>query len=65
MTDIVPSAESFALFLKNQKQWTSKDLTKESIAGFKTRMGTFGYDFKHVLPHGSYLVNLGNPDKCA
>ncbi|KAG8847652.1 hypothetical protein FRB91_011547 [Serendipita sp. 411] len=56
-------AEAFALFLKSQRQWNSKPLSKESIANFKSRMDTFGYDLKHVLPHGSYLVNLGNPDK--
>ncbi|KIM22190.1 hypothetical protein M408DRAFT_333026 [Serendipita vermifera MAFF 305830] len=56
-------AESFALFLKSQRQWAAKDLTSTSINGFKSRMETFGYDMKHVLPHGSYLVNLGNPDK--
>ena len=56
-------AESFALFLKSQRQWAAKDLTKESISTFKSRMENFGYDLKHVLPHGSYLVNLGNPDK--
>ena len=22
-----------------------------------------GYDPKHVLPHGSYLINLANPDE--
>jgi hypothetical protein len=27
-------------------------------------MAKFGYDYKQILPHGSYLVNLGNPDKC-
>ncbi|KAG9024848.1 hypothetical protein FS842_005387 [Serendipita sp. 407] len=56
-------AEAFALFLKSQRQWNSKPLSKESIENFKLRMDTFGYDLKHVLPHGSYLVNLGNPDK--
>ncbi|KAG8805331.1 hypothetical protein FRC19_007939 [Serendipita sp. 401] len=56
-------AEAFALFLKSQRQWNSKPLSKQSIANFKSRMDTFGYDLKHVLPHGSYLVNLGNPDK--
>ncbi|KAG8818644.1 hypothetical protein FRC17_010763 [Serendipita sp. 399] len=56
-------AEAFALFLKSQRQWNAKPLSKESIEGFKSRMNTFGYDFKHVFPHGSYLVNLGNPDK--
>jgi AP endonuclease-1 len=26
-------------------------------------MEEFGYTASHVLPHGSYLINLGNPDK--
>lgn len=56
-------AESFALFLKSQRKWTSKDLTPASIASFKARVKTFGYDMSQILPHGSYLVNLGNPDQ--
>ena len=57
------SATAFALFVKSQRKWESKDLTGESIAKFKARMESLGYDRKHVLPHGNYLVNLGNPDK--
>ncbi|KAI0761411.1 xylose isomerase-like protein [Irpex lacteus] len=55
-------ATAFALFLKQQRQWTSKDLSESSVRKFKRRMEKLGYDAKCVLPHGSYLVNLGNPD---
>ena len=34
------------------------------MTSFKERMIEFGYDAKHVLPHGSYLINLANPDRC-
>ncbi|KAJ3538927.1 hypothetical protein NMY22_g4962 [Coprinellus aureogranulatus] len=56
-------ANAFALFLKSQRKWTSPPLTPSSIALFKQRMDELDYDCKHVLPHGSYLINLGNPDK--
>lgn len=55
-------AKGFALFTKNQRQWIAKDLTQESIDSFKREMKEGGYLAEHVLPHGSYLVNLGNPD---
>ncbi|KAH8106397.1 xylose isomerase-like protein [Phellopilus nigrolimitatus] len=55
-------ANAFALFLKSQRKWSSPALSEESISLFKTRMAAFGYDPYHVLPHGSYLINLGNPD---
>ncbi|TFK65196.1 AP endonuclease [Pluteus cervinus] len=56
-------ANAFALFLKSQRKWESKPLTQKNIEVFKERMERFGYDPKHVLPHGSYLVNLGNADE--
>ncbi|KAJ6606015.1 xylose isomerase-like protein [Mycena vulgaris] len=55
-------ANSFALFVKSQRKWTSPALTEASIAGFKARLTEHGYDPRHILPHGSYLINLGNPD---
>ncbi|CAK5279106.1 unnamed protein product [Mycena citricolor] len=55
-------ALSFALFVKSQRKWTSPALTASTILAFKTAMLEHGYDAKHVLPHGSYLINLGNPD---
>ena len=60
---MLASANAFAIFLKSQRKWESKSLQDESIAKFKQRMKDFGYSPKHVLPHGSYLVNLGNPDR--
>lgn len=55
-------ATGFALFTKNQRQWVAKELTEESITSFKKYMEEFGYKADQVLPHGSYLINLGNPD---
>ncbi|KAI0638661.1 xylose isomerase-like protein [Trametes polyzona] len=56
-------ANAFAIFLKSQRKWESKSLASDSIAKFKDRMKAFGYSPSHILPHGSYLVNLGNPDR--
>jgi len=54
-------AKAFALFTKNQKQWFSKPLTAENINGFKANCEKYGYSADYVLPHDSYLINLGNP----
>lgn len=54
-------AKAFALFTKNQKQWFSKDLTEENINGFRANCEKFGFTSEHIIPHDSYLINLGNP----
>jgi deoxyribonuclease IV len=56
-------AKAFALFTKNQRQWFSSPLTLASIKLF--RQNCEKYDFKpfQILPHDSYLINLGHPDK--
>ena len=54
--------QSFALFLKSQRKWTSPPLDPKVIASFKEAMVMHKFEAKHVLPHGSYLINLGNPD---
>lgn len=56
-------AKAFALFTKNQRQWSAAPLTSESIELFKQRCEEYGYEAKHILPHDSYLINLGNPEK--
>ncbi|KAH0826901.1 xylose isomerase-like protein [Lanmaoa asiatica] len=56
-------ANAFALFVKSQRKWSSPPLTDENVASFKARMNEFGYDPEYVLPHGSYLINLANPDE--
>ena len=55
-------AKAFALFTKNQRQWNAKPLTDESIELFKSRCAEYGYAPGHILPHDSYLINLGHPD---
>ncbi len=56
-------AKAFALFTKNQRQWFSRPLTRENIEGFKNNVEKYGYSFDHILPHDSYLINLGHPEK--
>lgn len=55
-------AKAFALFTRNQRQWKSSPLTEKSISLFKERCAEFGYEAKQILPHDSYLINLGSPD---
>jgi deoxyribonuclease IV len=55
-------ARAFALFTKNQRQWQARPLTPESIAAFKRNLAAAGIAPRHVLPHDSYLINLGHPD---
>jgi deoxyribonuclease-4 len=55
-------AKAFALFTKNQKQWFSNPLTKASIKAFRENCGRLGYEPFQILPHDSYLINLGHPE---
>ncbi|MBQ8721714.1 MAG: deoxyribonuclease IV [Paludibacteraceae bacterium] len=55
-------ATAFALFTKNQRQWFSPALTEKSIALFKARCEEYGYTAAQILPHDSYLINLGSLD---
>lgn len=55
-------AQAFALFTKNQRQWTAKDLEAETIEKFKEAIAEAGIEPKHILPHDSYLINLGHPE---
>lgn len=56
-------AKSFALFTRNQRQWASKPLTDTTITQFKENCRTGGYHPDIILPHDSYLINLGHPEK--
>jgi len=55
-------AKAFAFFTKNQRQWKAKDLDSDTINEFKQNLQTSGILSKHVLPHDSYLINLGHPE---
>ena len=55
-------AKAFALFTKNQRQWVAKDLDAQTIDKFKKALDESGILSKHILPHDSYLINLGHPE---
>ena len=55
-------ATAFALFTKNQRQWTARDLTPAEVEAFRENCEECGYSARQILPHDSYLINLGNPD---
>ncbi len=56
-------AKAFALFTKNQRRWDAKPLDTKTIDKFKKALDDSGILPKHVLPHDSYLINLGHPEE--
>lgn len=56
-------AKAFALFTKNQRQWAAKPLTTESIDAFFRNCEENGFTSEQILPHDSYLINLGHPEE--
>ncbi|SEL43022.1 Endonuclease IV [Halomonas daqiaonensis] len=55
-------ADAFALFTKNQRQWHAKPLTDEAVEAFRTACDKHGFGPGQILPHDSYLINLGHPE---
>ena len=55
-------ADAFALFTKNQKQWSASPLTADNIRLFKDNCLKYNILPENVLPHDSYLINLGHPE---
>lgn len=51
-------ANAFALFTKNQRQWVSKPLTKESISLFKENCEKFGFQTDHRDAGQKWTVNV-------
>ncbi len=58
-------ATAFALFTKNQRQWTAKPLTEENISKFRENCEKHNFGKGQILPHDSYLINIGHPEKAA
>jgi deoxyribonuclease-4 len=56
-------AKAFALFTKNQKQWAAKPLDEATIGLFQDNLAQSGILPCHILPHDSYLINLGHPEE--
>ena len=55
------NATAFALFTKNQKQWFAPALSAASVEAFKEKCAELNFAANAVLPHDSYLRNLGHP----
>lgn len=59
---IAIGAKAFALFTKNQRQWNAKELESKDIDRWFKELEKSGIQTKHILPHDSYLINLGHPE---
>jgi AP endonuclease 1 len=55
--------QAFALFLKSQRRWESPPLDEAHVVKFRNAISQHSYDYSKILPHGSYLVNLGSSKK--
>lgn len=53
---------AFALFTRNPSRWTSKPISDAEAQAFKDNCAELGYGPEAILPHDSFLINLGAPD---
>lgn len=58
-------AKAFAMFTKNQRQWAAAPYSAYNVEQFHRQCEAYGFAMEHILPHDSYLINLGNPEKTA
>ncbi|CAG8447480.1 1030_t:CDS:10 [Funneliformis caledonium] len=63
INSLIIRANAFAIFLRNQRRWTAPPLDPEKVKAFRENCIQHNYASKFILPHGSYLINLGNPDQ--
>ncbi|KAK3674471.1 DNA-(apurinic or apyrimidinic site) lyase [Recurvomyces mirabilis] len=57
-------ANAFALFLKSQRKWENPPLLEDQCKTWHSHCNEHKYDHtNHIVPHGSYLVNLAHTDK--
>lgn len=55
-------AKAFALFTRNPSRWHSTAISDKEAEAFKHNCALYGYKPQQILPHDSYLINLGAPD---
>ena len=56
-------ARAFALFTRNPSRWFSAAISDKEATAFKANCAQLGYTPDRILPHDSYLINLGSPDE--
>ncbi|QCI21454.1 deoxyribonuclease IV [Buchnera aphidicola (Hyadaphis tataricae)] len=54
-------ATAFSFFTRNQRQWFSPKLTQKKIEVFKQHCVQYHFHPYQILPHSSFLINLGHP----
>ncbi|QCI20875.1 deoxyribonuclease IV [Buchnera aphidicola (Hyperomyzus lactucae)] len=55
------NATAFSFFTKNQLQWLAPPLVQKTIDDFKSSCIKHKFTPQQILPHSSYLINLGHP----
>ncbi|WP_300301913.1 deoxyribonuclease IV [uncultured Muribaculum sp.] len=55
-------AKSFSLFTRNPSRWKSAPISDVEAEKFKENCRKYGYESRYILPHDSFLINLGSPD---
>ena len=55
-------AKAFALFTRNPSRWKSPAIKPAEADAFKENCARYGYTPDVILPHDSFLINLGAPD---
>jgi deoxyribonuclease IV len=58
-------ATGFGMFTKNQRQWSAPPYDEPTVTAFKKNLADRGFCASQVLPHDTYLINLGNPNPAA
>lgn len=54
-------AKAFALFTRNPSRWRSPAIKDAEAELFKHNCTALGFSPDHILPHDSFLINLGSP----
>lgn len=55
-------AKAFALFTRNPSRWKSPAISDKEAEKFRENCRINGYEPQYILPHDSFLINLGAPD---
>jgi apurinic endonuclease APN1 len=55
-------ANALALFVSNQRTWRQSPLSDVDAQRFRRRRAELDIAPSHIIPHGSYLMNLGSFD---
>jgi len=56
-------AKAFAIFTGSQRQWARSIPTDSAANAFKEECVKHNFKPEVILPHGSYLINLGSPEE--